>query len=343
MKIEAVDLYCGAGGLTYGLQQAGITVNAGVDIAEECRYAYEHNNASLFVKANIEDIAGSDLAGFFSDGTIRLLAGCAPCQPFSTYRKGADAATHSKWGLLREFERLTLELEPDLVTMENVPQLAGHQPFQDFVSTLKEMRYEIAWDVVNCADFGVPQHRKRLVLIASRIGPIPLPLKTHESRWVSVRAKIGSLQEINAGERDPTDQLHCSASLSQVNMARIRASIAGGFWRDWPNHLIADCHKRAGGRTFRSVYGRMNWDQPAPTMTTLCFGFGNGRFGHPQQDRAISLREAAMLQSFPPHYSFVEEGGQVMFKRVGRMIGNAVPPALGHAIGSVLVEHVAKL
>jgi DNA (cytosine-5)-methyltransferase 1 len=341
LKIEAIDLYCGAGGLTHGLQQANIKVLAGVDIDGACKFAFEENNKSTFLKRDVSEVNGAELKKLFSRKAVTLLAGCAPCQPFSTYRKSAEASAHAKWGLLKEFERLVLEIEPDVVTMENVPQLAAHTPFENFLATLSEMGYEVTWKVINCADYGVPQHRKRLVLIASLIGKIDLPSKTAAS-WVSVKSAIGTLPPISSGTQDATDALHRAATLSPLNKKRIKASKPGGSWMDWPSELVAKCHTKEKGKTFRGVYGRMKWDEPAPTMTTLCFGFGNGRFGHPEQHRAISLREAAIFQSFPKDYTFVESNADINFKTVGRMIGNAVPPGLGAMIGKAISAHVAS-
>lgn len=137
--------------------------------------------------------------------------------------------------------------------------------------------------------------------------------------------------------------MHVTSTLSNTNLKRIKASTPGGTWRDWPKHLVAECHKAASGRTYPGVYGRMEWDKPAPTMTTQCYGFGNGRFGHPEQDRAISLREAAILQSFPRSYAFVPSDGDVNFKVLGRLIGNAVPVDLGRAIARSITQHLASV
>lgn len=145
---------------------------------------------------------------------------------------------------------------------------------------------------------------------------------------------------IKAGERDPQDELHTASSLSPLNLSRIRVSRPGGTWRDWPEELQASCHRKDTGATYPSVYGRMEWDRPAPTITTQCFGYGNGRFGHPEQDRAISLREAAMLQTFPESYAFAPPGAPIKFNKMGRLIGNAVPVRLGEVIARSLVGHV---
>jgi len=194
---------------------------------------------------------------------------------------------------------------------------------------------------VNCEDYGIPQHRQRLVLLASRLGPIRLlsPSELGGDR-TTVRQSIADLPPLRAGERDRTDLLHQASILSELNRKRIEASKPGGTWRDWERKLVADCHKKRTGKTYPSVYGRMQWDEPAPTITTQFFGFGNGRFGHPEQDRAISLREGAILQSFPKDYEFVPPGDPIHKKSVGRLIGNAVPPTLGEVIGLSVLEHV---
>ena len=180
------------------------------------------------------------------------------------------------------------------------------------------------------------QSRKRLVLIASRIGPIAVPISSGSGRSPTVREAIAKLPTLEAGEGSLDDPLHVASRLSPVNLKRMRASKPGGTWRDWPKKLRAKCHQRQTGSTYPSVYGRMSWDKPSPTVTTQCFGYGNGRFGHPAQDRAITLREAAILQSFPPTYSFLPYGIDVSFARIGMLIGNAVPPKLGEAIGTAV-------
>ena len=178
-------------------------------------------------------------------------------------------------------------------------------------------------------------------MLASRLGPIELIDPKH-LRWrnYTVKEAIGDLPVLEAGEIDKKDPLHHASSLSALNLERIRASRPGGSWRDWDANLVADCHKRASGKTYPSVYGRMCWNEPAPTITTQFYGFGNGRFGHPEQDRAISLREGAILQSFPKSYKFKAPGEPIYIKTIGRLIGNAVPVKLGKAIGKSFIKHV---
>ncbi|MDN5511762.1 MULTISPECIES: DNA cytosine methyltransferase [Acinetobacter] len=332
MQIEAVDLFCGVGGLTAGLIKSGIKVKAGYDIAEECHFAYEYNNKAIFVHKDVADVTASEISSWYSKGSIRLLAGCAPCQPFSTYNQGKDTTKDKKWPLLYHFSRLIKEVKPELVTMENVPEVIKHKVYQDFVDELKLLGYAVFSKEVVCVQYGIPQTRKRHVVLASKIGYIELLPPTH-IKPVTVKQVIGKLEPLHAGEKSTKDPLHIAAKLSELNLQRIKKSIPGGTWRDWPEDLRAECHKKQSGKSYPAVYGRMEWDKPAPTMTTLCFGFGNGRFGHPEQNRGISLREAALFQTFPKNYQFTETPQKINFKGVGRMIGNAVPVRLGEIIG----------
>lgn len=337
--IVAVDLFCGVGGLTHGLTRAGVKVRLGVDLDPACRFPMETNNAAKFLEADVASLLPSDIQTAFGDAQITLLAGCAPCQPFSSYSQSAKRdGPHGDWGLLRSFSKLVLAVRPTLVTMENVPPLLKQQIFKDFVADLHEAGYDLDFKVVDGRDIGLPQRRQRLVLVASMLGPIVIP--DADKPRATVRDTIAKLPPLSAGSSDPDDPLHAAASLSELNLARVRHSKPGGTWRDWPRELVAMCHARQTGATYPSVYGRMEWDTPAPTMTTQCYGFGNGRFGHPEQDRAISLREAAMIQSFPRDYSFVPDGTRINFNTLGRMIGNAVPVLLGEFIGEILVDHV---
>lgn len=343
MKVEsqivAVDLFCGVGGLTHGLTKAGVKVRLGVDLDPACRFPMETNNDTKFLEADVGSLLTSDVQTAFGDAQITLLAGCAPCQPFSSYAQSVKRdAPHDDWELLRSFSKLVLAVRPTLVTMENVPPLLKQQIFKDFVADLHQAGYDLDFKVVDGRDIGLPQRRQRLVLIASLLGPIVIPDAAKPR--ATVRDTIADLPPLSAGSSDPNDPLHAAASLSELNLARIRSSKPGGTWRDWPSELISACHSRRSGATYPSVYGRMEWDMPAPTMTTQCYGFGNGRFGHPEQDRAISLREAAMIQSFPKGYSFAPNDARINFSTLGRMIGNAVPVLLGEFIGEILVDHV---
>lgn len=350
-RIVAVDLFCGAGGKTHGFLRAGIEISAGVDIDPTCRFPYEHNNPpAKFIQKSVADLVPEEVAGWYPAGCTRVLIGCTPCQPFSTYayRYGTtdekNRSRDSRWGLLYAFGNLVDAMRPEVVTIENVPELAlmRHRVYERFIENLSLLGYHVTSTIVKCADYGVPQTRERLVVLGSRLGHIELIPPTHtKESYVTVRDAIGHLPPLTAGGPAPDDDpLHRACRLSSMNLRRIRATPEGGGWQDWPLHLRLACHKRDSGKTYPSVYGRMRWDDLAPTLTTQCFGLGNGRFGHPEQDRAISLREAALLQTFPATYQFVAPDQRITFKHVGKHIGNAVPARLGEVIAMSIKKHV---
>lgn len=345
--VSAVDLFCGAGGITHGLLCAGIPVTAGYDLDEACRFPYEANNqGAKFHHESVVALTGAQLAAHYPKNHYKVLVGCAPCQTFSRYTQGLDNLNDPKWSLLDEFARLIRELKPDIVSMENVPDLQRHAVFNSFITMLEEEGFHFQKDrkkqVVYCPDYGVPQHRRRLVLVASKLGPIELIPPTHtSSAYRNVEDVLRRLPVLKAGEISPKDPLHRASQLSEINKKRIRHSKPGGTWRDWPKELVTKCHSSKKGKTYPSVYGRMAWDSPSPTITTQFYGFGNGRFGHPEQDRALSLREGAILQSFPRGYKFVERTKPYCFKTIGRLIGNAVPVRLGEVVGITIKRHLA--
>ena len=351
-----VDLFCGVGGLTRGLRLAGLNVIAGIDLDPSCQYAYEHNNKNArFILADISMLRPEEVKALYPENRLRILVGCAPCQPFSKYtkryRKGEQKGGRendewqrdNKWKLLYSFSNIVRHVLPDIVSMENVPELADEQVFADFHDTLIQLEYNVSHNVVYCPEYGVPQNRRRLVLLASRLGKLALirPLYK-ESNYPTVRESIGGLPRIAAGATSQCDTMHVAASLSSTNLRRIRSSVPGGTWRDWDDSLKLNCHKKNSGKTYRSIYGRMCWDSPSPTITTQFYGYGNGRFGHPEQDRALTLREGALLQSFPPDYDFVDPAQEFNRREVGAHIGNAVPVELGRAIGASIKNHIAE-
>ena len=334
---SVVDVFCGAGGLSHGFALEGFDVRAGIDIDAACRHAYERNNGARYIEKDVADIRGEDVATLFGQAQPRILVGCAPCQPFSSYsRKRSQKHPDAKWKLLGEFGRLVKEVQPDIVSMENVPRLVnfhGGELLKAFLDDLEKAGYAVWSQVVDCAAYGVPQTRLRLVVLASRVGPIELVPPTHTSdRYRTVRQAIAGLPPIAAGETAQDDPLHRASRLSAVNLARIQAAKPGQTWRNWDPRLVAKCHRKKTGRWYQSVYGRMSWDAPAPTITTQCNGFGNGRFGHPEQNRAISLREAALLQTFPHSYEFFQPNERWFVSAAARCIGNAVPVALARAV-----------
>lgn len=340
-SLAAVDLFCGVGGLTHGLAKAGIPVLAGIDLDPACKFPFESNNKSMFVHSDIEEVKSEDLINLYPPDTIRILVGCAPCQRFSRYSRRHERSTDQKWEMLKHFSRLVEGVRPSIVSMENVPELTGHDVFQSFKESLERLGYRVSYSNVFCPDYGVPQLRTRLVLFASLLGDVKLlPPTRKPSKYKTVRQTIKKSPPIVAGGCDAVDTLHRASNLSPLNMERIRVSKAGSSWREWPAHLIAACHKAQSGENYPSVYGRMEWDKPSPTITTQFFGYGNGRFGHPEQDRAISLREGALLQTFPKKYRFCPKNADVSFSSLGRLIGNAVPVRLGEIIGKSIINHI---
>ena len=349
MPFEVVDLFCGVGGLTCGMRQAGFNVVAGFYIDKTCEYTYSHNNETIFNCRNIKEVTPEEINDCYTNGAYKILVGCAPCQPFSTmsYKRFKDSPREldEKYDLLSEFGRLLKDVSPHIVSMENVPEIRNSNVFKSFVAILHEQGYYTdGGQVVYCPDYGIPQNRHRFVLLASRFGDIHLLPQTHDRKKVTIRPSIEGLPKVAAGETCPTDHLHRAASLSPLNLQRIQASVPGGTWKDWPEELRCKCHRQDSGKTYTSVYGRMSWDKIGPTMTTQFFCYGTGRYGHPEQDRALTLREGALLQTFPINYEFFPSDTKYYCMRdVARHIGNAVPVRLGEVIGDSISQHLIAL
>lgn len=344
MKTSAIDLFCGIGGLSYGLKKAGIPVVAGVDLDKACQYAYEQNVKADFLAKDISKLKGAEIQRKYwsDDEEVKILAGCAPCQPFSTHsNKVKNKKQTKKWRLISEFKRVVKETSPDIVTMENVPNLANQRIFKNFVTFLEESGYFVSYSNVYCPDYGIPQKRRRLVLLASKFGEISLIPKTHsEENYVTLKDAIGDLPPVEAGEVCESDPFHKTTKLSEINLRRMKASKPNGTWLDWSDDLKLACHTKDTGSTYKAVYGRMSWDEPSSTITTQFYNFGTGRFGHPEQNRALTLREAAILQTFPKDYKFYESEDAIYIKRLGVYIGNAVPVDLGFVIGKSIKQHL---
>lgn len=344
MSVEVVDLFCGIGGLTRGLLDAGLNVVAGFDNDPTCQYTYEHNNHVDCKIRNIREVTGDEVNLLYDSQATKILVGCAPCQPFSQMRfklKGANELD-DKYDLLLEFGRLIEEVHPTVISMENVPQIRETDVFKKFLYILKNNGYYVDAKVIFCPEYGIPQTRRRFVLVASILGEIEIIPATHDKKEIHVKDYIGDLPPIKAGETDPNDPLHRSSRLTEINLKRIKASKPGGTWRDWPANLRCNCHRKESGQTYSSVYGRMSWEQIGPTITTQFFSYGTGRYGHPEQDRALSLREGALLQTFPKNYDFINPTQPFVFVDIARHIGNAVPVRLGEIIGLTVKNHLEK-
>ena len=347
MKTDIVlaDFFSGCGGTARGFADAGIRPSFATDWDGEAVETFRLNFPSATViERDIRKLDPDEVADALppTRDAIRLLAGCAPCQPFAGHRNAATGRDERS-DLLLELLRFIEALQPELVFVENVPGMQraskSHGLFADFVAAL-EQTHDVAFDTVSSADYGVPQTRRRLVLVASSLGEIAMPAPTHgpsaEQSHITVRDAIHSLpHNVDAPEAAAINS-HKAMRLTRLNRKRIEATPEGGDRRDWPKHLWPDCHSGGfGGHT--DVYGRLSWDKPAPTLTTKCISYSNGRFGHPTEDRALSAREAARLQTFPDSFQFA--GG---LTSQARQIGNAVPVLLARQFGQHFVEHVAE-
>ncbi|MFH1310736.1 MAG: DNA cytosine methyltransferase [Candidatus Omnitrophota bacterium] len=336
-KIVAIDLFCGAGGVTCGMRKAGIRVPLGVD-KDNFKDTYEKNNpGSLFWQADISKISGREIIERVNlqAGEKLLLAACAPCQPFSLQNKKRHqvGSEDKRENLLAEVIRIVDEMErkPDYIFAENVPGIKLNPVFKKFEEYLYSQYYSLKHGVVNAASYGTPQSRRRLILIAKKDGFIDFPKKTHGKglkEEVTVKKAFKGLPPIKAGGGSLKYPDHICRKLSKTNLERLECIPKDGGSRDvLPNRLVLDCHKKAN--VHKDVYGRMAWNKPAPTLTTRCICLSNGRFGHPSQNRAISVREAARLQGFPDEYIFYGNGLDSKAKQVG----NAVPVQVAEAFG----------
>ena len=333
-KVHAVDLFCGIGGLTHGLGLSGIDVKAGFDVDPSCRYAYETNNPqSEFVTIDVHSIRFRDIEPYFRNSDVTVMVGCAPCQPFSAHTRRTQYSEAENYSLVGKFASLVQEGTPDLISMENVPDLAKYKIFNQMLAVLDDLGYKYDYDILSCADYGVPQNRKRLVLVASRLGEISLPNPTREKTIVA--DFIQNLPNLRDGQISPVDPAHATLSLSPLNRERILQSKPGGTWKDWVKDIINECHRKA---YYPASYGRMRWDALAPTITTQFCYYSTGRFGHPEQNRTISVREAALLQTFPRKYKLTEQGKPLIIHKIARQIGNAVPVKLAEAIGQSIMK-----
>lgn len=331
--IRVVDFFSGCGGTSFGFQQAGLDVRLGIDFDRDAAATYRHNiSGAGTLEGDIRRIEPVEVGTFLGSRNGPLLfCGCAPCQPFSKQNRNSSEDDPRR-NLLSEFSRFVRHWMPEFLFLENVPGLqnvkADRGPLSDFIQLIVKLGYRYSMRIWSAFEFGVPQNRDRLIIVASRVGAPPLPVSSSAAlaKRPILRDWIGDLPPIAAGEQHDADPSHRAASLSAINLARIAATPEGGGRHSWPNELRLACHSNYGGHS--DVYGRLAWDKPASCLTTRCISYSNGRFGHPEQNRALSVREAACLQTFPRNYEFV--GG---LESCARQIGNAVPPLVAQRFG----------
>ena len=334
----AIDLFSGGGGLTAGLKEAGFRVIGAIDSDAVSADTYRQNHPE--VRLWNEDIRSLDVAEIYSalgleHGQLSLLAGCPPCQGFSTLRtlNGSKTVSDPRNELLNDLLRFIDGLRPLAVMMENVPDLVNDERLKVFCSAVSAIGYSVRYKVQNAADFGVPQRRKRMILIGTRVGRIKFARRRRKGP--TVRDVIGDLPRAGASG----DDLH---DVPEARSERVRQLIRriprdGGSRADLPEGDQLECHRNFDG--FNDIYGRMAWDKVAPTITSGCFNPSKGRFLHPKEDRAITLREAAILQGLPPEYSISLRRGKVAAAAV---IGNAFPPELARSHAAMLRKYALR-
>lgn len=340
-KFTAIDLFCGAGGLTVGLKRAGFKVVAAVEVDPEVArtYAKNHPEVKLLVK-DIRDVTAKEILELTGLKKIDLIAGCPPCQGFSTLAD-KDHRNDDRNQLVREMHRLVRELKPTACMMENVPGLAdrGMPLLGSFERELEDMGYKISRDVLQMADYGVPQSRHRLVLLAGKGFDIPLPNPTHarepegrQKPWVNLRQVLRDLSKpvtfLEAKKKGGARKFnwHVVRNVKPITIARLRALKSGQSRYSLPKRLRPASHKNSTG--FQNVYTRMRWNEIAPTMTSGCTTLSSGRFGHPQALRTISVREAALIQTFPRGYVLETEN----IETACGLVGNALPCKFAEAV-----------
>ncbi|WP_345328537.1 DNA cytosine methyltransferase [Novipirellula rosea] len=334
-KCTAIDLFAGCGGVTHGLRKAGFEVLAAVENDPAAIRAFKLNHPSTEMFGDIERVNLLSLKRKLRlrKGQLDLLAGCPPCQGFSSMstRNGHWRVEDSRNSLINQFGTFVVELLPKTVMLENVPGLASERRFTKFVDRLTDLGYTLDYRIANAADYGVPQRRKRLILVASRFGKVSFPLPTKKVN--TVRDAIGALPRAGSSG----DALHDLPERRTDKVQRLIKSIPrdGGSRGDLALSEQLACHQRTTG--FNDVYGRMAWKSVSPTITSGCFNPSKGRFLHPDEDRCITIREAALLQSFPANYALPVELGK---QTLALLIGNALPPELARRFALKIHKHL---
>ncbi|EHM39312.1 DNA cytosine methyltransferase [Hafnia alvei] len=346
MKIKVFDFFSGCGGTSAGLKAAGFDIVFGLDIDNESAGTFTKNfSDAFFINDDIRNVDVNiikDMVDTYkANSELVLFCGCAPCQPFSR-QNNQKKTDDPRLNLLWEFGRFVETCQPDFVLVENVPGIqkldVSSGPLLSFIELIKSNKYHSNHGVIPAIWYGVPQKRERFVLLASKKSIVELPEQTHDGEttpYSTVRDWISDLPPISAGETHPQIMDHAAPSLSALNIKRIKATPEGKGRESWPEELMLECHKNHNGHS--DVYGRLAWDKPASGLTTRCISYSNGRFGHPEQNRALSVREAASLQTFPRDYLF---HGSLSSK--AKQIGNAVPPKMAEALGKAILKSITK-
>lgn len=343
-QLKAVDFFCGGGGMSFGMKKAGINVLAGIDFEPSCKETYESNIGAKFIQADVFDLREKELQSLLNlnknDDNL-ILIGCSPCQFWSIINTDKSKSKKSK-NLLVEFSRFVEYFKPGYVVVENVPGVLRKKEesgLDIFIAWLEKKKYTVHFQVHNVSEYGVPQNRKRFTLIANRVSKKEISPMKKTGEKITVRDVLGEkngFTKIKAGHKDHTDFLHSVCQLDEINLERLKyVKKDGGDRLGFANikELQLKCFV-GRDNSFKDTFGRLWWDKPSPTITTKFYSISNGRFVHPSEDRALSLREGAVLQSFPKSFKF--HGTNIA--SIARLIGNAVPPEYAKRIGYAILK-----
>jgi DNA (cytosine-5)-methyltransferase 1 len=343
--LRAVDFCSGGGGMTFGLRKSGINVLAGIDFDKDCKETYQINNpGSVFIHKDINELKCEELETLLSiekNDDNMIFVGCTPCQYYSIIRSDKTKSSTGK-DLLLQFKRFIDYFNPGYILVENVPGIISNKysALPAFIHFLDDKNYKNRdFRIVNMKYYGVPQNRRRFSLIATRLSK-PISLPKEDKKATTVRDVLGEnhgFAKVTAGHVDETEFFHTVAKLSSLNLRRVEKTPKDGgtriAWKDDPE-LQLKCYINKDD-CFRDVYGRLKWDKPSSAITTNFYKTSNGRFSHPEENRALSIREGATLQSFPKTYVFKTSS----MTKAAKMIGNAVPPEYAYRLGLTIVEH----
>ncbi len=336
-RLNAIDLFAGCGGLTQGMHDAGFHTKVAVELDATAADAYKTNHPKThIIQKDIRLVQADEIKKILNGDKIHLLAGCPPCQGFSSLRRlnKKDNVKDDRNDLVEDYFRLVKDLKPMTIMMENVPGLRFYSVFQDIVKRLRKLGYKLTTEVLNVKDYGVPQNRRRLVMIGSLLGKVKLPETCN--KIVTVRDTIAHLSPPEKTS-DPMQKIIANHSDSIKERIRLTPK-DGGSWKDLPEKYILKCHKKENVG-FQDIYGRLRWDECSNTITGGCLTPSKGRFLHPEQNRVITPREASLLQSFPPEYKFP---ANIPKQALALLIGNALPPKFSYEYSKSLALHIKK-
>lgn len=337
IRLNAIDLFAGCGGLSQGLHEAGFTTRVAVEIEPIAAEAFALNHPETTIFTNdIRSINSQDILDILDGEPLHLLAGCPPCQGFSSVRRlnRKKPIEDSRNDLVLQYLRMVKELNPLTIMMENVPGLIEYELFTKMVNELNDLGYKPKVQVLNVKDYEVPQNRKRLVLIGSKLADINFPHNLPTK--ITVRDAISALPT----PEESQDQFHRYQTKHTENVIK-RIELTpkdGGSWKDLPKSYVLDCHKRENVG-FHDIYGRLRWDDYSTTITGGCLNPSKGRFLHPEQNRCITPREAALLQSFPIEYKFPTK---INKNQLSLLIGNALPPKFSYHQSMNIANHIRQ-